>query len=251
MSSVKNIKVMVDTLDAQHPAPADPQAQQLYPLGDGIGSVALVQHIGDDKMIVNAARVSFGGDNTKPLDARDEKLLRYLLREHHGSPFEHNLITFKVVCPIFVDRQMVRHRVGVSKNEISGRYVEMQERGYQPTEFRKQAPSNRQASVEDDGTLDQGKAAQVWADAWRNAFGAYQDLLTLGVTREQARGVLPQALYTESYYTFNVRSLLHFLELRDHNGAQYETRLYARAMAELAEPLFPVTFSAWRELQKH
>ncbi|MCP2014123.1 thymidylate synthase (FAD) [Deinococcus sp. HSC-46F16] len=220
----------------------------LYPLGDGIGSVALVQHVGDDKMIVNAARVSFGGDSDAPLNDRDEKLIRYLLRHQHGSPFEHNLITFKVVCPIFVDRQMVRHRVGVSKNEISGRYVEMQERNFTPTSFRKQAPSNRQASVEDDGTLDQAAAAAVWAEAWRQAFGAYQELLRLGVTREQARGVLPLSLYTESYYTFNVRSLLHFLGLRDHEGAQYETRLYARAMAELAEPLFPVTFREWREL---
>ncbi|MPY67388.1 FAD-dependent thymidylate synthase [Deinococcus sp. SDU3-2] len=220
----------------------------LYPLGDGIGSVALVQHVGDDKMIVNAARVSFGGDSDAPLNDRDEKLIRYLLRHHHGSPFEHNLITFKIVCPIFVDRQAVRHRVGVSKNEVSARYVEVQERNFTPPSFRKQAPSNRQASVEDDGTLNQAAAAAVWAEAWRQAFRAYHDLLRLGVTREQARGVLPLSLYTESYYTFNVRSLLHFLSLRDHEGAQYETRLYARAMAELAEPLFPVTFREWRAL---
>ncbi|WP_234009132.1 FAD-dependent thymidylate synthase [Deinococcus sp. NW-56] len=145
----------------------------------------------------------------------------------------------------FVANGIVVHN---SKNEISGRYVEMQERNFTPTSFRKQAPSNRQASVEDDGTLDQAAAAAVWAEAWRQAFGAYQELLRLGVTREQARGVLPLSLYTESYYTFNVRSLLHFLGLRDHEGAQYETRLYARAMAELAEPLFPVTFREWREL---
>ncbi|MFC4455084.1 FAD-dependent thymidylate synthase [Deinococcus sonorensis] len=219
-----------------------------FPLDDATGSVALIQHVGDDKMIVNAARVSFGGDSALPMTARDSKLIRYLLQHHHGSPFEHNLITFKVVCPIFVDRQMVRHRVGVSKNEISGRYVEMQERMYQPGTFRRQAPSNRQASVEDDGTLDQAAAARTWEAAWQASYAAYQQLLALGVTREQARGVLPQAMYTESYYTFNVRSLLHFLELRDHEGAQYETRLYARAMGELAEPLFPVTFAAWREL---
>lgn len=226
--------------------PATPPT--LYPLGDGLGSVTLVQHVGDDKAVVNAARISFGGDSNAPLNDRDEKLIRYLLRHQHGSPFEHNLITFKVVCPIFVDRQLVRHRVGVSKNEVSARYVEVQERNFTPPSFRKQAPSNRQASVEDDGTLDQAQAAQVWAEAWRAAFGAYHELLSLGVTREQARGVLPLSLYTESYYTFNVRSLLHFLGLRDHEGAQYETRLFARAMAELAEPLFPVTFREWRAL---
>ncbi|WP_245872973.1 FAD-dependent thymidylate synthase [Deinococcus planocerae] len=145
----------------------------------------------------------------------------------------------------FVANGIVVHN---SKNEVSGRYVELQERNFTPPSFRKQAPSNRQASVEDDGTLDQEAAAQIWAEAWRNAYAAYQALLRLGVTREQARGVLPVSLYTESYYTFNVRSLLHFLELRDHEGAQYETRLFARAMAELAEPLFPVTFREWREL---
>ncbi|WP_424950878.1 FAD-dependent thymidylate synthase [Deinococcus sp.] len=221
----------------------------IFPLSDGIGAVSLVQHVGDDKMVVNAARVSFGGDNSAPMSARDEKLIGYLLRERHGSPFEHNLLTFKVVCPIFVDRQMVRHRVGVSKNETSGRYVEMTERVYQPSSFRRQAPSNRQASVADDGTLNQAAATLIWAEAWRQSFAAYQALLALGVTREQARGVLPQALYTESYYTFNLRSLLHFLGLRDHDGAQYETRLYAQAMGSLAEPLFPVTFAAWRSLQ--
>lgn len=231
------------------PLPSDSPAT-LFPLSDGVGSVSLVQHVGDDKMVVNAARVSFGGDNQAALSARDEKLIGYLLRERHGSPFEHNLITFKVVCPIFVDRQMVRHRVGVSKNEISGRYVEMTERVYQPGSFRKQAPSNRQASVADDGTLDQEAATGVWAEAWRQSYGAYQQLLALGVTREQARGVLPQALYTESYYTFNLRSLLHFLSLRDHDGAQYETRLYAQAMGELSRPLFPVTFAAWHKLNE-
>ena len=223
----------------------------LYPLSDGIGMVALVQHSGDDKMVVRAARVSFGGDSDAPLTGRDEKLIAYLLKHKHGSPFEHNLITFKVICPIFVDRQLVRHRVGVSKNEVSARYIEVQERDYKPAQFRKQAKSNRQASVEDDGTLDQSLARDIWASASETAFKAYHQLLELGVTREQARGVLPLSLYTESYYTFNVRSLLHFLELRDHEGAQFETRLFARAMAELAEPLFPVTFAAWRALGEH
>ncbi|WP_034388153.1 FAD-dependent thymidylate synthase [Deinococcus sp. YIM 77859] len=227
-----------------------PPSPILYPLGDQIGSVTLIQHVGDDKMIVNAARVSLGGDSDAPLSERDERLIRYLLKHQHGSPFEHNLLTFKIVCPIFVDRQLVRHRVGVSKNEISGRYVELQERNYTPSAFRLQAPSNRQASVDDDGTLDQQEAARVWEAAWRHAYAAYETLLRLGVTREQARGVLPLSLYTESYYTFNVRSLLHFLALRDHEGAQWETRLYARALLQLAEPLFPVTFREWRALQQ-
>ncbi|WP_255807584.1 FAD-dependent thymidylate synthase [Deinococcus sp. KNUC1210] len=137
------------------------------------------------------------------------------------------------------------------ENEVSGRYVEVQERLYTPQSFRRQAPSNRQASVQDDGSLDQAAAAAAWESAWQASYGAYQQLLSLGVTREQARGVLPQAMYTESYYTFNVRSLLHFVGLRDHAGAQYETQQYARAMRQLAEPLFPVTFAAWEALGQH
>lgn len=229
--------------------PSDTSAPAaLYPLGDGIGSVALVQNVGDDKSVVNAARVSFGNDNEAPLDARDEKLIRYLLKHKHGSPFEHNALTFKVVAPIFVVRQWMRHRIA-SYNEISYRYVEVEERVFVPTEFRRQAKNNRQASVPDDGTLDQAIARDVWEDAWRAAFGAYQRLLDLGVTREQARGVLPLASYTEFYFTCNLRALLHFLELRDHPGAQHETQMYARALRTLAEPLFPATFAAWRELQ--
>lgn len=222
----------------------------VYPFpGDETGMVALIQHAGDDKMIVNAARVSFGGDSNTPLSSRDEKLISYLLKHQHGSPFEHTMITFKVICPIFVDRQMVRHRAGVSKNEISGRYVEVQERNFTPHEFRKQAENNRQASVEDDGSLDQEEATRTWQIAWQNAYAAYKHLLTLGVTREQARGVLPQSLYTESYYTFNVRSLLHFVGLRDHAGAQWETQQIARAMYSIAEPLFPVSFAAFEEIR--
>ncbi|WP_034344067.1 FAD-dependent thymidylate synthase [Deinococcus misasensis] len=225
--------------------------QVLFPLNDEIGSVALVQHVGDDKSVVNAARVSFGGDNTLPFDEKDAKLIRYLLKHEHGSPFEHNSLTFKIVAPIFVIRQWMRHRVGVSYNEISGRYVEVLEQFYTPEKFRQQAKSNRQASIEATDSLDQEQAHQVWENAWKQAFQAYQDLLALGVTREQARGVLPLTMYSEFYFTCNLRSLFHFLTLRDHPGAQWETQMYARALAQLAEPLFPSSFEAWRSLHNH
>lgn len=225
--------------------------QVLFPLNDEIGSVALVQHVGDDKSVVNAARVSFGGDNTLPFDEKDAKLIRYLLKHEHGSPFEHNSLTFKIVAPIFVIRQWMRHRVGVSYNEISGRYVEVNEQFYTPEKFRQQAKSNRQASIEATDSLNQEQAHQVWENAWKQAFQAYQDLLALGVTREQARGVLPLTMYSEFYFTCNLRSLFHFLALRDHPGAQWETQMYARALAQLAEPLFPSSFEAWRSLHNH
>ncbi|GEM47086.1 FAD-dependent thymidylate synthase [Deinococcus cellulosilyticus] len=223
----------------------------LFPLNDGIGSVALIQHVGDDKSVVNAARVSFGGDNRMPLDEKDARLIRYLLKHQHGSPFEHNSLTFKIVAPIFVVRQWMRHRVGVSYNEISGRYVEIKDQFYTPGNFRQQAKSNRQASIEATDSLNQEKAHEVWEAAWKNAYEAYQQLLSLGVTREQARGVLPLTMYTEFYFTCNLRSLFHFLALRDHPGAQWETQMYARALAQLSEPLFPSSFEAWRSLNAH
>lgn len=221
----------------------------LYPLGDQIGSVELIQHVGDDAGIAKAARVSFAHDQNTTEPERDFKLIKYLLKHGHGSPFEHNLLTFRVTCPIFVDRQWVRHRIGVSKNEESGRYIELKERCYIPQNFRRQAERNRQASVEAGGTLDQPGTKALYEQAWRHAYDTYTQLLAMGVAREQARGILPLSLYTSSYYTFNVRSLLHFLELRDHEGAQYEIQRYAKSLSQLAEPLFPLTFQAWRELQ--
>lgn len=220
------------------------------PMNDGVSRVQLVQHVGSDLMIVAAARVSTGADVPAEVGEREEKLIRYLLRHHHGSPFEHTLLTFQVTCPVFVDRQWVRHRAGVSKNEASGRYRELEDEFYMPLHWRQQAPSNRQASVEADQlpewhAYNRNIAHEAYQEAWR----AYLALLERGVAREQARMVLPLGLYVDSFYTFNVRSLLHFLELRDHEGAQHEIRLYARALAELAEPLYPVTFAQWRALR--
>lgn len=224
----------------------------LDPLQDGISAVELIQHVGSDLMVVAAARVSTGATVPAEMGEREVKLLKYLLKHHHGSPFEHSLITFRVVAPVFVDRQMVKHRAGVSKNEASGRYRELTEEFYVPSKWRQQAESNRQASV------DAEHVSAWWHDeneaslrrAYVTAWTAYQDLLGRGVAREQARMVLPLGLYVESFFTFNLRSLFHFLALRDHPGAQHETQLYARALAELARPLFPVSFAAWDELQK-
>lgn len=224
--------------------------QPVRPLNDEHSLVELIQHVGDDKMIVNAARVSFGGDNDVPLNAADAKLIKYLLEHHHGSPFEHNLITFKIISPVYIDRQMVRHRVGVSKNEKSGRYVKMEDHVYIPKLFRQQATNNRQASVEATSDFNHAKANLILRNAWKSAYQSYEDLLAMGVTREQARGVLPLSLYVESYYTFNLRSLLHFIELRDHPGAQWEIQQYAKAMVDIIRPLFPVALSAWEEINQ-
>lgn len=246
-------------------------------LGDNIGSVDLIQHTGDDAGIVNAARVSLGKESdafrwapyeeemkdgllegvpegeffeTRLKDIeKDRKLIKYLLQNHHGTPFEHNCLTFRVKAPIFIARQWFRHRVGISINEISARYVEVKNEFYTPTKFRKQSASNRQASI-DDGIEDENCAATQYKVACNIAFKAYECLLCSGVCREQARGVLPLSTYTEYFWTCNLRSFLHFIELRLHEGAQWEVKQYAKAMLEQVEKVFPETIKIWREIKE-
>lgn len=220
------------------------------PLGDGLSAVQLIKHVGSDLDIVETARVSTGAEVPPEMGERERKLIRYLLRHQHGSPFEHNLMTFHITCPVFVDRHLVKYRAGVSKNEASGRYQELEEEFYAPLVWRQQAESNRQASVEAEQppewhAYNRNIITEVYQEIWT----AYRELLARGVAREQARMVLPLGLYVQSRYTFNLRSLLHLLSQRDHDGAQHETRLFARALAELSEPLFPVTFAEWRALR--
>lgn len=220
------------------------------PLGDGLSAVTLKKHIGSDLDIVETARVSTGADTPPEMGERERKLIRYLLRHQHGSPFEHNLLTFRIVCPVFVDRHLVKYRAGVSKNEASGRYQELEEEFFTPLVWRAQAPSNRQASVEAEQPPEwHAYNRDLLAETYQHIWTTYRELLARGVAREQARMVLPLGLYVSSYYTFNLRSLLHLIAQRDADGAQHETRLYARALAELSEPLFPVTFGEWRALR--
>jgi thymidylate synthase (FAD) len=218
-----------------------------YCLGDGLGYVALLDHVGDDTSIVNAARVSFG-KRVEEMSDKDAKLIRFLIRHQHGTPLEHNSQTFLVKCPMFVARQWHRHRVGISINEISGRYVEMQDEFYIPAEFRRQATHNRQASVE--GEVPSG-AQESYLLAVEAAYKSYRDLLEMGVAREQARAVLPLCTYTMFYWTCNLRSLLHFVELRDHADAQWEIQQYAKAMLEQVRPVFPVAVSVWEEIHSN
>jgi thymidylate synthase (FAD) len=221
-----------------------------YPLNDNIGSVQLIQSVGDDTTIINAARVSFG-KRIDSIEDKDRKLLKYLLEHEHGTPFEHNSLTFLIKCPLFVARQWFRHRIA-SFNEISARYVEAKEEFYIPEKFRKQSTNNRQVSIDeyvdeankliedDQGTL--GTVRQGYEASLNQSFDIYEQLLKAGVCREQARAVLPLATYTEYYFTCNLRSLLHFIKLRDHANAQWEIQQYAKAIKEIAKEIFPETF---------
>jgi len=223
---------------------------ELY--GDGIGTVDLVQHMGDDLTIVNSARVSFG-KHKEVLDKKDERLINYLVKHRHTSTFEHNLVTFRFVVPLFVRGQHHRHRTW-SYNEISRRYTDINIQFYEPEVFRTQHKSNRQASnVEElmNPEIFMGGERAVPASKafkWHHkvSLELFNSLIEAGVCREQARGVLPQSMYTEYYGTVNLNNLLKFIDLRTHEGAQWEIQKVAEACLEIAEELWPVAVGAYR-----
>ena len=233
-----------------------PQQKTIELYGDGIGKVEYVSHMGTDLTICNSARVSFG-KHKEELDEKDRKLIRYLVDHKHTSTFEHNVATFRFVVPLFVRSQHHRHRTW-SYNEISRRYTEENLRFYEPQQFRTQHNSNRQASNVDD-LVDpmimlpytaaglRGPAHQVVRDWHEKSVKLYDNLIEAGVCREQARGVLPQNLYTEYYGTVNLSNLLKFIDLRTHEGAQWEIQKVAEACLEIATDLWPEAVGAFRK----
>lgn len=214
----------------------------LDPLHDGISSLALVRVSGSDVDVANAARVSFGKFVTE-LSDHDVKLIRYLVKHNHSSPFEHNQLSFRVKCPLFVARQWMRHRMN-SYNEISYRYVKSALEFYIPAKWRYQDTQNRQGSV---GEFEDAAMKEKYMAALEAAKQTYEDLLAGGLCRELARGLLPLCTYTEFIYTCNLHSLIHFLKLRLEPGAQWEIRMFAKGLLELALPHFPVSLGAWKE----
>ena len=224
---------------------------------DEIGKVELVESMGSDLTIVNSARVSFGKHKEK-IDDSDKRLIRYLAKHKHTSTFEHNVITFRFVVPLFVRSQHHRHRTW-SYNEISRRYTDVNIQFYEPKAFRTQHESNRQASNEGDlinpevpfdhpeMTLPVTQDASTLVQRHNQAsLQLFDNLLESGVCREQARGVLPQNMYTEYYGTVNLSNLLKFVDLRTHEGAQWEIQKVAEACLDIAEELFPVAVRAYR-----
>lgn len=222
---------------------------ELY--GDGIGAVELVDHMGSDLTIVNSARVSFGKQKNE-LDEKDEKLINYLVKHRHTSTFEHNVATFRFVVPLFIRSQHHRHRTW-SYNEISRRYTDIDLRFYQPNSFRTQHKSNRQASNDDminpnlNLDIKPTYASDVIKEHNRQSLLLYNKLQRAGVCREQARGVLPQNLYTEYYGTCNLSNLLKFIDLRMHDGAQWEIQKVAAATLDIIADLWPKAVRAYRE----
>ena len=203
---------------------------------DGQGWVGLIDHLGTETTIVNAARVSFGKLKSE-MDDRDVKLLVYLIDNRHTSPLEHIVFTFSIHCPLFVRGQWHRHRTW-SYNEISRRYTEIDMEFYTPQQLRRQAQNNRQASVADPEFDSTALVSEIDAHN-KNCMALYEKLLNSGVCREQARSVLPQNMMVTFWGTVDLSNLLHFLELRDSEHAQWEIREYAIAIKKLIKPYIP------------
>ena len=219
------------------------------------GYIELVDTLGDDLTPVNAARVSFDGFSETFSD-KDRKLSKFLIKHKHHSPFRHQHCMFILKAPEFVMRQWYKHVVGIETtsshvtkdhawNEISGRYVPYDE-FYEPTEFRKQSEDNKQAS---DGFIkDQISATIKWRETQMNTIETYNQLLSMGVAREQARSILPLTVYTKVWWTASFQSIMNFIELRDESTSQVEIQLYAKALKEIMLQTFPETTKLWSEI---
>ena len=216
-------------------------------VGDEIGKVEYVQHSGEDITIVNSARVSFG-KHKEELDDKDLKLISYLVKHRHTSVFEHNTVTFRFAVPLFVRSQHHRHRTW-SYNEISRRYTDYDLQFYEPDNFRTQHKSNRQASNLKsliNPVLSCGSDCNDMVALHNQmSLDLYARMIQAGVCREQARGVLPQNMYTQYYGTVNLNNLLKFINLRLHEGAQWEIQKVAQACQAIATQLWPITMEAW------
>lgn len=203
-------------------------------------SVTYIEHMGSDLRTVQAARASFGA-TTDTLRPRDTKLISYLAEHRHMGPFEHNSLTVSITCPVYIARQIMRHRT-FSYSEISRRYTGKNIELYQPEVYRKQSLDNKQAS----------EGVHTASDYWKirvelhqqKALELYSDMVEEGVAKEQARGVLPQNLLTTFYMTGNLRNWAHFIDLRRHKDAQYEVTLLADAVYDILKARFPVCTEA-------
>ncbi len=215
------------------------------------GFVRLIESMGSDLSITRAARVSYDAAWRAGEDeGSDARLIRYLWKNKHTSPFEAVEFQFEVKAPIFVFRQWHRHRTW-SFNELSARYRELPEEFYVPDPFKVgvQAKDNKQARdiAAANASLDHRADADMLRKQCEESFATYRKLLEAGWPRELARSVLPVATYSHMFAKVDLRNLLHFLDLRIHPHAQHEIRVYGEAMLELIRPVVPVAVKAWEE----
>ena len=220
------------------------------------GFIEVVDSLGNDLTVVNSARVSFGKRKEK-WDKSDERLVRYLAKHKHYSPFRHLQVQFHIKAPEFVMRQWYKHVVGIETTsnssakdhawtEISGRYVEVED-FYHPSVWRKQSDDNKQAS---EGVLDdlqQKRMNDTYNELMRQVEMAYDKMIDVGIAKEQARIVLPLNQYTEVYWTASFQAIMNFIELRNEKTSQWEIQEYAKVLLEQMKEVFPKTTKLWSE----
>ena len=219
------------------------------------GYIEVVDVLGDDLTPVNAARVSFGGRSENFTD-KDKRLSKFLIKHKHFSPFRHQHVMMIIKAPEFVMRQWYKHVVGIETtsnhptkdhawNEISGRYVAYSD-FYMPKDFRAQSDDNKQAS---EGLVDnQKEALQLWQEAQQSSIEAYENMIVMGMAKEQARSILPLTVYTEVWWTASFQSIMNFIELRDEATAQVEIQEYAKVLKGIMLDVFPETTKLWQEV---
>lgn len=212
------------------------------PLGDNKSNVELLETMGNDLTVVNAARVSFNKESHTICEA-DEKLIRYLAKHGHISPFFHPQVRLRLKMPIFVAREWFRHTVGFARNEVSRRYVDYEAETYNPLHLRARDPKLKQGSKPEDVEDNEGAAAYIEA-AHNAAIAAYEGLMEKNVAPEVARMALPQSMYTEFIETASLYAYARLCKLRLDPHAQKEIQLYAEAVDSLLKEQFPVSWAA-------
>lgn len=214
------------------------------------GFIRLDAVCADDLSVINSARVSFNKRHEK-IEEGDDKLIGFLLANRHETPFEANFFRFHIKAPIFVFREWHRHRIGISINEMSGRYVELEPEFYIPDHVRKQVGKPGKYTFQDhnnpqllesfnNSLIENGKEAWI----------QYQSAIKAGIAKEMARMFLPVNLYSQMYWSCNARSLMHFINLRNSAQAQYEIREYAKILEDILCEHMPITGKYFRERSK-
>lgn len=216
------------------------------------GFVSLIDYMGSDLTVVNAARVSFNKesdweeqDGMTFLSIKDEKLIKYLAKHNHWTPFAHPQISLRIKAPIFVRTQLFKHKIGFTENEISRRYVTFDAEVYNP--HWRDAPKDGAKQGSSGFSIYNKSADDVFNSSVEKSIAAYKSLLHLGIAPEQARSVLPQGTYTEWWWTGSLSAYARVYKQRIDAHAQWEVQQYAKAIGEIIEPLFPVSWKVLTE----
>ena len=214
------------------------------------GFVRLDAAMADDLSVVNSARVSFAV-RKEVADDKDRGLIRFMMRERHGTPFEHNSFRFHIRAPIFVAREWFRHRVG-SFNEESARYHRLEGDFYVPSRRAVRSQVGKPGAYTFEPVEEElaGESIDTFRRIYKELYQEYESLIEKGVAKELARAILPFGIFTQFYWTLNARSLMNFLSLRHAGAAQYEIRMYARAVERLFAEKMPITYECFVEFDR-